>query len=393
MAFDWGYAVHGVTYTMGTAAGGSALPNAPQAIAAVNYMESRSDGGYRWSVKYDLGFDGARFLVETRISLAGADPGALRSTWEQGIESLWNGKAALSDGSALYPIAFDVRFVDANPHYTVTVHEGNGRYDMLNWYTDTAWGPSYQDELAAHEYGHMIGMFDEYAGGATFNGYTTTGTLMADLTGKVPLGYFGSVDAHAEALYGRPLAIVDAGAAAAPPEPPPEPPSEPVPEAGRVVNGTTAADTLSGASGDDSIRGYAGNDVLYGLQGNDTLKGEAGNDTLFGGAGDDSMHGGDGHDVLFGGIGNDILWGSPGNDTLTGGAGADRFMYTRGSGHDVITDFNAAEGDRIHLGPGQFHRVIDGSATEALVDLGNGDTITLLGIARHAVQDAWFVTA
>ncbi|MGQ9366705.1 calcium-binding protein [Azospirillum sp. ST 5-10] len=353
---------------------------------SASYYENRADGGFGWAVNYDLDFDGSTFTVQTRIDLAGADPGALQATWEQGIEDIWSGKMCLTDGVELFPIAVDVAFVDADAHYTVTVRDGTGRDDMTNWYTDTAWGPAYQDELAAHEFGHMIGMFDEYAGGATYNGFATTGTLMSDLTPVLDEGYFWSVDHFAETLYGRTLTVVEADGAAAP-----QP--EPVAEAGRTVNGGAAADVLSGASGDDSIRGYAGDDALSGLSGDDTLKGEAGRDTLQGGAGDDSMHGGDDDDLIFGGAGGDILWGSPGDDTLSGGDGADWFKYTRGSGHDVITDFDAAAGDRIQLAVGQTHRVVDGSATDAVVDLGNGDVITLDGVGRHLVQDGWFVYA
>ncbi|MBE2894716.1 vWA domain-containing protein, partial [Spirabiliibacterium falconis] len=56
-----------------------------------------------------------------------------------------------------------------------------------------------------------------------------------------------------------------------------------------------------------------------------------------------------GNDIINGGIGDDIIIGGAGNDTLTGGAGADQFVYNLkgGNGDDTITDFNAAEGDKL----------------------------------------------
>ena len=99
---------------------------------------------------------------------------------------------------------------------------------------------------------------------------------------------------------------------------------------------------------------------------NDNLfAGGGGRDRLLLGGGDDTGLGGNGGDVIWGEGGNDLLRGDDGNDTLrggqgldmlTGGIGADRFDFrlTGDSApdlatQDIITDFNAAEGDRIDL--------------------------------------------
>lgn len=64
------------------------------------------------------------------------------------------------------------------------------------------------------------------------------------------------------------------------------------------------------------------------------------------------MRGGYGNDRLVGGTGRDLIDGGAGRDRLTGGAGADSFVFNAASdGGDKITDFNAAEGDRL-----VFHR-------------------------------------
>jgi Ca2+-binding RTX toxin-like protein len=71
----------------------------------------------------------------------------------------------------------------------------------------------------------------------------------------------------------------------------------------------------------------------------------------------DTLIGTDGDDVILGKRGNDVLQGGLGNDTLTGDAGpndygSDEFIYRFDGSTDVITDFSAAEGDRVVLDSG-----------------------------------------
>jgi len=61
----------------------------------------------------------------------------------------------------------------------------------------------------------------------------------------------------------------------------------------------------------------------------------------------DNLIGTSGDDVIDGGAGNDSIYGGVGTDYLTGGRGADTFVVGARSQYDIITDFNAAEGDRI----------------------------------------------
>jgi Ca2+-binding RTX toxin-like protein len=122
----------------------------------------------------------------------------------------------------------------------------------------------------------------------------------------------------------------------------------------------------------------------------------------------DSLAGSVGSDVVEGGRGNDLLDGGAGNDTLVGGAGADTFVLRSGGGNDVVTDFDAASGDRVmfdygtysdimvfgRLADGQSWTNFDGSAhfSVAAADVNgdgvmdtvlsaNHDSITLLGVA------------
>jgi Ca2+-binding RTX toxin-like protein len=81
------------------------------------------------------------------------------------------------------------------------------------------------------------------------------------------------------------------------------------------------------------------------------LNANAGNDTIAGNGGADRIFAKEGADLIDGGAGNDTLEGGAGADTITGGIGADRFVFRAvdlGS-TDRISDFSAAEGDRIDL--------------------------------------------
>lgn len=67
--------------------------------------------------------------------------------------------------------------------------------------------------------------------------------------------------------------------------------------------------------------------------------GARGADSLFGGKGRDQLNGAKGQDLLVGGRGKDWLDGGAGNDVLRGGAGKDTFVFSNGSGRDVIQGF------------------------------------------------------
>lgn len=261
----------------------------------VFYTEDRADGGFFWDVSYDLAGTGDAAVVTLKIDLTGDDPGPVGKIWLDGINSIWNHKAFFSDGRRLYEVKVNASFVDKGAHQVVTVHDGAGRDDISNWYLQQPeWGQKKLDEIAAHEVGHMLGNFDEYTGGATYDGYTATGTLMSDLTVHNVAAYFWTVEYAAEKLSGLTLETI----------------------------GSTLGD-----GGGDVYTGTSLMDGVYGLGGQDSLSGMAGNDFLDGGKDGDSLSGGDGNDILKGGNGNDILTGGRGRDTLNGGGGADSFTF------------------------------------------------------------------
>ncbi len=149
--------------------------------------------------------------------------------------------------------------------------------------------------------------------------------------------------------------------------------------------GGAGNDTILGGNGDDLIGGGLGNDNLRGGNGSDVINGGLGNDALFGEAGDDVLSGGDGIDRLVGGLGTDLL---------RGGAGADVFVFTPGSGADLLQDFTPGI-DRMEIRGFGFtsmaNTVIVGGDGATLVSLGSDDFLVLLGVDPGALTARDFI--
>jgi len=154
------------------------------------------------------------------------------------------------------------------------------------------------------------------------------------------------------------------------------------------INGNTGDDTAAGGLGPDWVVGGQNNDRLAGDEEDDIVYGNLGNDTCDGGTGNDLIRGGQGDDSLTGGGGNDWLSGDRGADTLSGGAGADIFHSSSGAGIDRVLDFRLNEGDRVLLDPGTTY-VVTQSGADAVVDLGGGDQLILVGVSMSALTGAW----
>jgi len=139
------------------------------ALEKVNY--SVNSGIYSWQTSYDIAFINQDLVIDVDIFLTGDDAGtSLKNIWEQGIEDLWSNAFDLFDGSYYYDTIFNIDWLNSSngSDQTVTVHNGDGAVNLSNWYTGNPSGQGFnkQGRAAAHEFGHMIGLYDEYTGGA-----------------------------------------------------------------------------------------------------------------------------------------------------------------------------------------------------------------------------------
>jgi hypothetical protein len=109
----------------------------------------------------------------------------------------------------------------------------------------------------------------------------------------------------------------------------------------------------------------------------------------------DTFYGTVGNDRVSGRGGDDVLGGRGGHDVLSGGAGSDQFVFVKGFGKDVIVDFDAVGGwgeqDFILAGGPPGEGSIHKSGHDTIIDYGDGDTLTLLGVKPGQIDVSDFL--
>ena len=125
--------------------------------------------------------------------------------------------------------------------------------------------------------------------------------------------------------------------------------------------------TLTGAL---AIKG-TGNEL------NNVLTGNSEANVLMGGAGNDTLNGGAGADTLDGGIGN---------DRLSGGAGNDTYLFGRGSGADILSDYDLTPGNIDVL------TIDSGVATDQLWfrQAGSDLEVSIIGTTDKSTISNWY---
>jgi len=138
------------------------------------------------------------------------------------------------------------------------------------------------------------------------------------------------------------------------------------------LTGNAESNKLWGQGGNDSLDGGAGADILFGGLGNDKYWVDSADDLVveLTGEGSDTVYAsvsyaladnvehlvltGSANINAVGNAGNNRLEGNAGNNVLFGGLGSDTYVWGRGSGQDIIVNFDAGKpsGDTVQLGAG-----------------------------------------
>ncbi len=126
-------------------------------------------GPFGWDYSYTRSFDGTKLVKDVQIKFnfdadlnySAAQQTNYINTVISGVEGVWDNKYAVKDNATGQVIPIFVEVTTAGSYnQTVQVHDGSGRSNMLNWYVGDA------APVNAHEVGHMLGLYDEYIGGA-----------------------------------------------------------------------------------------------------------------------------------------------------------------------------------------------------------------------------------
>ena len=170
----------------------AAAPVRAELITGSDYVnESRYTAAYSgygpfsWFYRYAVGFDGTTVAAEVQIELAfdssvqksDQEKADWKADMESAIEGKWNNQYTFEYDGVTIDSAVDVAY-DGPFNQTVYVMPGTGPTKMTTWY----WGQS--GMASAHEFGHMIGLYDEYWGGALSpDHFLDTTALMGTISG------------------------------------------------------------------------------------------------------------------------------------------------------------------------------------------------------------------
>ncbi len=165
--------------------GSVSLRSKLNSISHEEHSFQKSECVFRWNAAFEQTWSHIviRISLNPDSGIPASTMNNLMTTWRNGIQNTWNNHWGCGRlGESVCPFTFEVQWVTTNPQHTVRVRQGSGRANMLNWYTQNGGG------VAAHEFGHMLGLVDEYSESSVCpnRNPVNTGTIMDNNSNNIP---------------------------------------------------------------------------------------------------------------------------------------------------------------------------------------------------------------
>jgi hypothetical protein len=145
-----------VMNTIPTLVSGSVTGSIPEVVGGVRYVVASA---------YDWQMTGTEIKIIVKFKFTGATNPGIVSSWFSRITGDWNVFKAV-DTTATPPrsmnITFEPQAVGGGEHHAVQVMPGGGRDNEGQWYLGATPGDEESMRMAAHEFGHTVGLKDEY---------------------------------------------------------------------------------------------------------------------------------------------------------------------------------------------------------------------------------------
>jgi Immune inhibitor A peptidase M6, catalytic domain len=168
----------------GPFSGSVSLRSRLQSLARAEHSFDVSECVYGWTAAFEQTWTHIRIRIELDpdAGITNATMNTLRTNWQNGIESTWSDRWGCGrEGELTCPLTFEVQWVAADAHHTVRVRQGPAQTNM------TTWDTSDSGNVAAHEFGHMLGHPDEYSSATCPDrDPVDTGTVMDNNSANVP---------------------------------------------------------------------------------------------------------------------------------------------------------------------------------------------------------------
>lgn len=171
-------------FSVNTAFGRGSLRSRLVPLARQQHSFGVSECIYGWTAAFEQTW--SHIIIRIRLNpdagISDATMNTLRDTWRNGIQTTWSNRWGVGrSGEMTCRLTFEVQWVTTNQHHTVRVRPGPERSNMTTWDTqDTG-------AVAAHEFGHMLGLVDEYSdSNCPGRSPVNTGTIMDNNSNVVP---------------------------------------------------------------------------------------------------------------------------------------------------------------------------------------------------------------